>query len=51
MITILIDHNIEGHVLRVWDAFRAQGWPDVMSLQMLTFADIGLAFDSSDRAV
>jgi hypothetical protein len=51
MITILIDHNIEGHALRVWDAFQAQGWSDVVSLNMLTFDAVDLAFDSSDRDV
>lgn len=51
MITILIDHNIEGHVLRVWDAFQAQGWSDVISLRMLTFDAVDLAFGSSDRDV
>jgi len=51
MITILIDHNIEGHALRVWDAFQAQGWSDVIALNMLTFDIVNLAFDSSDRDV
>jgi glutaredoxin len=51
MITILIDHNIEGHALRVWDTFQAQGWSDVISLNMLTFDVVDLAFDSSDRDV
>lgn len=51
MITILIDHNIEGHALRVWDAFQAQGWPDLIALHMLTFDAVDLACDSSDREV
>ncbi len=51
MITILGDHNIEGHALRLWEAFQRQGWPDVISLHMLTFEAIGLAFDSNDRTV
>jgi hypothetical protein len=51
MITVLIDHNIEGHALRVWEAFQAQGWSDVISLNMLTFDAVDLAFDSSDRDV
>ena len=51
MITILIDHNIEGHALRVWESFQAQGWPDMISLHMLTFDAVDLAFDSSDRDV
>lgn len=51
MITILIDHNIEGHALRVWESFQAQGWSDAISLQMLTFDAVDLAFDSNDRDV
>ena len=43
MITILIDHNIEGHALRVWDALQAQGWSDVIFLNMLTSPATALA--------
>lgn len=51
MMTILVDHNIEGHALRVWESFQAQGWPDTISLNLLTFDVVDLAFDSSDRDV
>lgn len=51
MITILIDHNIEGQALRVWDSFQAQGWSGVISVRMITFDAVGLALNSSDRDV
>lgn len=48
---ILVDHNMKGHALRLWDMLVAQGWEKVFPLEMVMFADVGLAVNSSDREV
>ena len=35
----------------LWGTITAAGWLEVCSLQLLTFADVGLPEDSSDRQV
>jgi hypothetical protein len=49
--TILVDHDIEGQVLILWGVLAAEGWLDLCSLQLVTFAVVGLPVDSSDRMV
>jgi len=49
--TILVDHDIEGQVLILWGVLAAEGWLDLCSLQLVTFALVGLPVDSSDRTV
>lgn len=51
MITILVDHNIEGHATLLWHALSAEGWLELGLFRMVTFTDIKLAQDSSDRTV
>ena len=51
MITILVDHDIEGQALTLWGTLAAEGWVTLLPLQLVTFAQIGLPVDSSDRAV
>lgn len=51
MKTILIDHNIEGQAAILWGALVATGWLELFPLQMRTFVEVGLPFDSSDREV
>lgn len=51
MITILSDHDIEGKVFLPWGAVTATGWLDLLPLRLVRFRDVGLAHDSSDRAV
>ena len=51
MNTILVDHDIEGQVLILWGVLAAEGWLDLCSLQLVTFAVVGLPVDSSDRMV
>lgn len=50
-VAILIDHNIEGQAVQLWDTLKAQGWLDLFHLDMVMFTDVGLAIDSSDREV
>jgi len=49
--TILVDHDIEGQVMVLWGALAAEGWLDLCPLPFATFAQVGLAVDSSDRDV
>ncbi len=49
MITILIDHNIEGQAAMLRGALMEAGWLELFPLQMKTFADMGLPVDSNDR--
>jgi hypothetical protein len=47
----LVDHNLKGHVLVFFSAMASQGWLDVVSIQFVTFAEVGLSIDSDDRKV
>jgi hypothetical protein len=49
--TILVDHDIEGQVLTLWGALAAEGWLEICPLRLVTFVQIGLPVDSSDRIV
>jgi hypothetical protein len=51
MITILVDHNIEGQAVLLWGTLGAGGWLGVIEMRMVRFDDVGLAPDSSDREV
>lgn len=51
MITILSDHDIEGHAYSLIGVLGAEGWLDMVDLRLMTFTEAGLPFDSSDRAV
>ena len=51
MITVLVDHNMEGQALLLWGTLTARGWLDLMPLRLVTFREAGLAVDSSDRVV
>ena len=51
MITILVDHDIEGQALILWGTLAAEGWLTLSPIQLVTFAQIGLPVDSSDRTV
>jgi hypothetical protein len=49
--TILVDQDIEGQVLILWGSLAAEGWLELGSLQLVTFAQVGLPANSSDRTV
>jgi hypothetical protein len=51
MISMLVDHNMEGQAILLWGALAAEGWLDLVSLQLMTFGEVGLPFDSDDRTV
>jgi hypothetical protein len=51
VLTILVDHNIEGHAMLLWGTLTAEGWPDLIVLRMVIFPHVGLSYGSSDREV
>lgn len=51
MITILSDHNIEGQTELLWGTLGSEGWLSLISLEWVTFQDVGLPIDSNDREV
>lgn len=51
MSVLLADHNIEGQARLLFGALTALGWVELLDLKLVTFADVGLSDDSSDRAV
>jgi hypothetical protein len=51
MISVLVDHNMEGQAILLWGALAAEGWLDLVPLRLMTFGEVGLPFDSDDRTV
>ena len=51
MTEILVDHDIEGNAALLLFELRQSGWTDLNILEILTFSEIGLAFNASDREV
>jgi len=47
----LVDHNIEGHSAMLLGEIASQGWLNLITIQFVTFGEIGLAVESSDRVV
>jgi predicted nuclease of predicted toxin-antitoxin system len=51
MITILVDHNIEGQALTLWGILAKSGWLELIPIQLATFTDVGLSLDGTDREI
>jgi hypothetical protein len=51
VITILVDHNVEGQATLLWGTLAAAGWLELVPLRLVTFAQVGLPINSSDRVV
>lgn len=49
--TILVDHNLKGQALLLWGTLAAEGWLDLLPLRLVTFEEVGLPINSSDRVV
>jgi hypothetical protein len=49
--TVLADHNLEGQALLLWGTLAAEGWLQLLLLRLVTFPEVGLAYDASDRKV
>ncbi|MBP0021869.1 MAG: ACP S-malonyltransferase [Cyanobacteria bacterium SBLK] len=48
---ILADYNLNRHALLLSGSLISEGWLEVVPIQFVTFREIGLAIDSSDRVV
>lgn len=48
---ILVDHNIEGHAVRLWDTLVATKWSELLSIEIFMFVDVGLTVESNDRFI
>jgi hypothetical protein len=46
-----IDYNLNGHALVLYGALSRAGWLDLVSIKFITFAEIQLPSNSSDRVV
>jgi hypothetical protein len=51
MITILADRDVEGQAFLLWGTLSATGWLELLPMRLVRFADVGLPYDSTDRAV
>ena len=51
MITILADHDIEGFAVSLIGVLATEGWLELIPLKLVTFADVGLPIESTDREV
>lgn len=47
----LLDHNLERHGILLYSSMESSGWPELIDIPMLTFADIGMPVDAPDREV
>lgn len=48
---ILLDHNMSGDGDWLMGALAVSGWLELLPIEVVTFADVGLPQDSSDRDV
>lgn len=51
MITVLVDHNLEGQATLLWGTLAADGWLDLVTITMARLSDHGLSTESSDRTI
>jgi hypothetical protein len=47
----LIDHNIEGQSLMLFGLLTTEGWLDLLPIRFVTFDQVQLPINSSDRVV
>ena len=48
MITILVDHDVEGQAFLLWGTLSAMGWLELLPMRLVRLADVGLPDDSTD---
>jgi hypothetical protein len=51
VITILLDHHLEGQARRLWSALSADGWIELGVIRFVTLTEAGLSTNSSDRVI
>jgi Domain of unknown function (DUF5615) len=49
--TFLVDYNLDGYALIFLGILTKNGWLEFSSVQFVTFREVGLAMESSDREV
>ena len=47
----LIDHNIEGQSLMLFGSITSEGWLDILTIRFVSFDEVELPINSSDRVV
>ncbi|MBG1267488.1 DUF5615 family PIN-like protein [Nostoc sp. WHI] len=47
----LVDHNLKGHARILLGSIASLGWLDSVPIRFVTFEEMGLSIDSSDRVV
>jgi hypothetical protein len=48
---VLLDHHMKKQGILLWATMGNEGWLKLLNIPMLTFTDVGLRIDSSDRDV
>ncbi|HRQ24147.1 MAG TPA: hypothetical protein PLF42_12035 [Anaerolineales bacterium] len=48
---VLLDHHMKKQGILLWATMGSAGWLKLLDIPMLTFDDVGLPIDSSDRDV
>ncbi len=51
MIKILVDHNMEGQAILLWDAYSKTGLAELYPTEFVMFDDIDLEINMTDREV
>lgn len=49
--TFLVDYNLDGYALVFLGTLIKLGWSEFVSIRFVTFREVGLSMDASDRAV
>ncbi len=49
--TFLVDYNLDGYAFIFIGILAKYGWLEFISVQFVTFREVGLSIESSDRAV
>ena len=48
---VLLDHHMKKQGILLWATMGSEGWLKLLDIPMLTFTDVGLSTDGSDRDV
>jgi hypothetical protein len=51
VITLLVDHHLEGKARRLERVLSAGGWDEFAAMRFVSLSQVGLAIDSSDRVI
>ncbi len=49
--TFLVDYNLDGYAFVFLGILAKLGWLEILSIQFVTFREVGLSMESSDRMV